>query len=80
MILTDAEIRGIYFELGRLKICCCLEKQSEREIHTELALDSIKSILDDAAARKQAEEIEKLNREILFQNTVSDCIHHRPNP
>ena len=80
MILTDAEIRGIYFALGRLKICCCLEKQSDREIHTELALDSIKSILDDAAARKQTEEIEKLNREILFQNTVSDCIHHKPNP
>lgn len=80
MILTDAEIRGIYFALGRLKICCCLEKQSDREIHTELAIDSIKSIFDDAAAKEQAEKIEKLNREILFQNTVSDCIHHSPNP
>lgn len=80
MHLTDVEIRDIYFALGRLKICCCLEKQFDREIHTELALDSIKSILDDAAVREQTEKIEKLNREILFQNTVSDCIRANTNP
>lgn len=80
MTLTNAEIRDIYFALGSLKICCFLEKQSDREIHTELTLDSIKNILDAADARKRAEEIEKLNREILFQNTVSDFIPHRPNP
>ena len=80
MTLTDTEIRDIYFALGRLKICCCLEENTVREMHTELALDSIKSIFDDAAVRERAGEIEKLNREILFRNTVSNCIHHNPNP
>lgn len=80
MQLTDVELRDIYFALGRLKVCCFVEDQSSREIHTELAIDSIKSILAEAGAREMTEKIEKLNREILFQHTVTDCIHHKPNP
>lgn len=80
MYLTDADVRDIYFALGRLKTCCFIEDDSARELHTALALDSMKSILDDAAVREPTEKIEKLKQEILFQNTVSDCIYAHTNP